>query len=157
MAEKSKNEKIKGFRGWVYRTFDPIWDSKTASNIFIAFIIIIIAVPLLGIGYLATQPFAPITAKPAATSSTPLAIPSGAVVFTCSDGKVVGAVFGSSSVQLTLSDGRSITLPQTTSGEVGARYANPDGSFVFSNAGDTATVTENGATTYSNCVDEGNQ
>lgn len=60
------------------------------------------------------------------------------------------------SVHLVLSDSRVLTLPQTISAD-GARYANANESFVFWNVGDTATITENGTTTYANCVDRNNQ
>lgn len=74
--------------------------------------------------------------------------------FTCDAGKTVAAVFHDapqSSVELTLSDGRELTLPQTLSGS-GARYANGDESFVFWNKGDTAFIEENGKTTYNGCI-----
>jgi putative hemolysin len=73
--------------------------------------------------------------------------------FTCSGGKRVDAVFtngAQSSVALTLSDGRSMTLPQAMSGS-GARYASADESFVFWNKGNTAFIEENGKTTYDGC------
>jgi membrane-bound inhibitor of C-type lysozyme len=57
------------------------------------------------------------------------------------------------SVALVLSDGRSMTLPQTISAD-GARYASSDGTFVFWSKGNTAFI-EEGATqqqTYSNCI-----
>ncbi len=75
-------------------------------------------------------------------------------VFDCDGGRSITAVFVNgphSKVQLTLSDGRQITLPQTISGS-GARYANADESFVFWNKGNTAFITENGTTTYSGCA-----
>ena len=46
------------------------------------------------------------------------------------------------SVALTLSDGRTMTLPQTISAD-GTRYANADGSFVFWSKGNGAMVLEN--------------
>jgi membrane-bound inhibitor of C-type lysozyme len=55
------------------------------------------------------------------------------------------------SVRLTLSDGRSFTLPQTISAS-GVRYANADESFVFWNKGNTASVTETGKSLYS-CIE----
>jgi hypothetical protein len=55
------------------------------------------------------------------------------------------------SVALTLSDGRSMTLPQTVSAD-GGRYANADESIVFWNRGDTAFITENNVQTYANCA-----
>ena len=55
------------------------------------------------------------------------------------------------SVQISLSDGRQMTLPQVISAD-GARYANVDESDVFWNVGNQATFWENGTSTYTNCV-----
>jgi membrane-bound inhibitor of C-type lysozyme len=82
--------------------------------------------------------------------------------FNCESGKSVDAVFIYASttsrvgnqVQLMLSDGRQMTLPQVISAD-GGRYANADESIVFWNVGNTATITENGTTTYSGCVTNG--
>lgn len=73
--------------------------------------------------------------------------------FKCQGGKSIEATFYASSVSLTLSDGRSLTVPQAMSGS-GARYANKDETFVFWNKGDTAFVTEgdDGKDTYSGCA-----
>ncbi|HUX35628.1 MAG TPA: MliC family protein [Candidatus Paceibacterota bacterium] len=57
------------------------------------------------------------------------------------------------SVDLKLSDGRSMTLPQTISAS-GVRYANPDESFIFWNKGNGAFIMENNVETYSNCVEK---
>jgi membrane-bound inhibitor of C-type lysozyme len=54
-------------------------------------------------------------------------------------------------VELTLSDGRTLALPQVMSAS-GARYANHDESFVFWNKGRTAFVEEAGQQTYNGCV-----
>ena len=72
----------------------------------------------------------------------------------CAEGKSIDAIFvdaTASSVRLTLSDGRKLSLPQARSGS-GARYANGDESFVFWNKGNTAFVEEGGKTTYADCV-----
>lgn len=84
-----------------------------------------------------------------ALAETPVA----EATFKCKDGKSVAATFYASSVDLKLSDGRSMTVPQAMSAS-GARYANKDESFVFWNKGDTAFVTEgaDGKETYSGCV-----
>jgi putative hemolysin/membrane-bound inhibitor of C-type lysozyme len=74
--------------------------------------------------------------------------------FACDGGKTVSAVFtnGSrSSVRLTFSDGRELSLPQALSAS-GARYANGDESIVFWNTGNKAFIAENGVTTYSACT-----
>ncbi len=56
----------------------------------------------------------------------------------------------SGKVNLVLSDGRQLSLPQTLSGS-GIRYANGDESFIFWSKGDTAFIMENNQETYSNC------
>lgn len=55
------------------------------------------------------------------------------------------------SVDLKLSDGRTMTLPQTISAS-GIRYANPAESFIFWNKGNSAFITENNLDTYVNCI-----
>jgi len=52
------------------------------------------------------------------------------VTFNCSLNKNIKSVFYKDKVDIVLSDGRSISLPQVISGS-GARYANTDESFVF--------------------------
>ncbi len=81
-----------------------------------------------------------------ALAETPVAT----ALFKCAAGKTIDATFYASAVDLTLSDGRSLNLPQAMSGS-GARYANADESFVFWNKGNTAFITE-GKETYSGCV-----
>ncbi len=74
-------------------------------------------------------------------------------LFVCADSKNITATFypkDDKFVDLVLSDGRAMTIPRAISAS-GARYAKADESFVFWNKGDTAFVTENGATTYSDC------
>ena len=73
--------------------------------------------------------------------------------FKCAKGKSIAATSYAYKVDLKLSDGRTMTLPQVISGS-GARYANADESFVFWNKGDTAFVTEGAdeTMTYSDCV-----
>ncbi len=74
------------------------------------------------------------------------------VIFSCPDGKNIHATFRTSQkVDLELSDGRSMTLPQVISAS-GARYANTDESFVFWNKGDGAFVEEHGTTTFKDCA-----
>ena len=75
--------------------------------------------------------------------------------FSCPNATSIHAVFMSNpdSVNLTLSDGRTMSLPHALSAD-GARYANADESFVFWNKGNTAMIQENGKTTYENCTAE---
>ena len=73
--------------------------------------------------------------------------------FGCNLGKTIDAYFYADSVQLMLSDGRSLHLPQTLSGS-GARYATADESIVFWNKGNTAFITEGNPAldTFSGCI-----
>ena len=98
--------------------------------------------------------------KPAAAEQ-----PVATVRYTCEQNKtIVAAYFNGPTrtapngqpipggrVDITLSDGRKLSLPQTLSGS-GIRYANAGESFVFWSKGDTAFVEEGKATTYAGCV-----
>lgn len=79
--------------------------------------------------------------------------PVATAVFKCDGGKTIDATFYADSVDLKLSDGRSLKVPQAMSAS-GARYANKNETFVFWNKGDTAFVTEgkDGKETFSGCV-----
>ena len=72
------------------------------------------------------------------------------VVFNCIENKNIRAIFFKDRVELSLSDGRNMLLYQAVSAS-GARYANPDESFVFWNKGDTAFVEEGSQTTFKDC------
>ena len=77
--------------------------------------------------------------------------------FVCEGGKSVAAIFDNgpqSSVKLTLSDGRELSLPQTMSGS-GARYANAGDRVVFWNKGNTAFIEEDGKPTFGGCATKG--
>ncbi|HMN86425.1 MAG TPA: MliC family protein [Bauldia sp.] len=76
------------------------------------------------------------------------------VKYGCADGRTIEAVYHKESVDLVLSDGRKLSLPQTMSGS-GIRYANADESIVFWSKGPTAFVEEGNATTYADCNQEG--
>jgi membrane-bound inhibitor of C-type lysozyme len=84
-----------------------------------------------------------------ALAETPVAT----ATFKCQGGKSIEATFYANSVDLKLSDGRSLKVPQAMSAS-GARYANKDETFVFWTKGDTSFVTEgkDGKETYSGCA-----
>ena len=84
-----------------------------------------------------------------ALAETPIAT----AIYKCEGNKGIEATYFPDSVDLMLTDGRSMELPQVISGS-GARYANADESFVFWNKGDTAFVTEGSddAMTFKDCL-----
>lgn len=79
--------------------------------------------------------------------------PVSKVRFACKENKTIDATFYADKVDLALSDGRSMSLPQTMSGS-GIRYANADETSVFWSKGDTAFVTEgvDEKETFSDCI-----
>lgn len=76
------------------------------------------------------------------------------VTYACADSKTIDATYYADKVDIVLSDGREMTLPQTMSGS-GIRYANADESFVFWSKGNTAFATEGDPDkpTYADCTE----
>lgn len=129
-------------------------------------ILIVILVLLIAVWYIALRMETPVV-RTVQSAVQPVAT----ALYACDGGKTIQAAYfvGTStppagpgepptpggSVQIRLSDGRSMTLPQTISAD-GARYANTDESFVFWNKGNGAIVLENDQETdYTNCVANG--
>ena len=127
-----------------FKQFDRMMSSHTASNVLIIILMILAAIPILGIDYYATRrsSSAP-TAQMAATG-----VSKGEVLYRCAGGRSIRAEYSSENVTLYLSDGRQLSLPRNGSN---ARYSNPDDSFVFT-PGSSAYITENGVRTYDVCV-----
>ena len=90
-----------------------------------------------------------LSATAPALAETPVAT----ATFKCADARSIDATFYADKVDLKLSDGRSMSVPQAMSAS-GARYANTDETFVFWNKGDTAFVSEgkDETQTYGDCV-----
>lgn len=87
------------------------------------------------------------------------------VFYECDNNKTIKAVFYqrtlpvpkpgqapilAGSVDLSLSDGRKLVLPQTISAS-GIRYADPAESIIFWSKGGSAFIVENNKETYGNC------
>lgn len=82
------------------------------------------------------------------------AAPPKVAVFNCAGGKTVTATFypgDDKYVDLDLGDDRRMTIPRALSAS-GARYAKSDESFIFWNKDNTATIWENNAIIFDNCV-----
>jgi membrane-bound inhibitor of C-type lysozyme len=132
--------------------------SKTTPHIAIAVIVVILVVA--GGAFVL---FTPKASGPSTTnSSTQTQLP---ISYSCAVGSIdatyitntsaTGATpSGLGSVKLSLSDGRTFTLPQVLSGS-GIRYEQGVGTnqdVQFSSEGSNAFLMENGKTTYDNCV-----
>jgi len=159
---------------WVTNTFNPWLESRKASNTLIIFCILLISLPFIGVGLATTRTILPldrvhIILQPFSAPAVSYAREVAHAHFVCAGSKSIDATFyedvstptgeppagepptPAGSVQLSLSDGRTLTLRQTLSAD-GARYGNPDESFVFWNVGNTATVQEGNKQSYSNCT-----
>jgi hypothetical protein len=88
--------------------------------------------------------------------------PSSTIIsYICDDQKIIAAEFGTSSMTMALSDGRSFVLSETASPSAATaissstRYEEKSGTnqdVVFVNEGVSAYLMENGSTTYGNCI-----
>lgn len=74
------------------------------------------------------------------------------VSYACANDRALIAIYLPESVSLSLSDGRSLTLTHAVAAS-GVRYTNSDESVVFWSKGNTAFLTEDGATTYQDCTE----
>ena len=72
------------------------------------------------------------------------------ITFSCGGVSLV-ALFSSNTVDITLPDNKHLTLVQKGTGSK-SRYVNDDESVIFMNNDKTATLTENGKETYTNCT-----
>lgn len=140
--------------GYFSRTFDSWLENRTHSNRLIIAALILVSLPFIGIGIAATRAVMPYDRIVRALDLR-AALFSGSsdapVHYECARGKTITATFHTVSVDLTLSDDRSLTLTRTISAS-GARFANADGSFVFWAKGDGAFIDEHGVETYTGCT-----
>lgn len=118
------------------------------QNIFVSVLVILLAIAA---GVL-------ISRRPAvvpASQETDSAIPSDKTfVLACDAGKSMSLVFHlpeDTSVEVSLSDGRMLTLANTST-TAGASYTSADGIVVLGLTGSTLTLTEAAVPTYANCA-----
>jgi membrane-bound inhibitor of C-type lysozyme len=125
------------------------------NNVLVAVVVLLV---LVALGYWTWMRM-----KPAPDPSSAIA----AASYACDSGKTITASFSegttsiaaipgqppvpTGSVMLTLSDGRTMTLPQTLSAD-GGRYANADESIIFWDKGVGSFLKEGNAETYANCM-----
>lgn len=138
--------------------------------------IVVLVLVVIGVGYAIAHPQnqpSPAT-QPSSTNQVPAGQPIATASYVCDGGKTIDAKFyqgqakppagpnepptPGGSAEITLSDGRSMTLQQTISAD-GARYSNGNPmiqgneTFVFWSKGNGAFVLENGQQqTYSGCI-----
>jgi membrane-bound inhibitor of C-type lysozyme len=124
-------------------------------------VVIVIALGLYALSYTSPTSYTAITggifgpgasSTPTGTTGGTTAGNTGPVTYYCTQGQI-SATFSASAVQLSLSDGRYLVLPQVMSGS-GIRYeATTTGKdALFVGKGDSATYSENNKALYSNCV-----
>jgi membrane-bound inhibitor of C-type lysozyme len=95
-----------------------------------------------------------VVAASVAVGAALAADPISVVDYACAGGKTIVATYWGDKVDLVLSDGRKLSLPQTMSGS-GIRYADADEAVVFWSKGDGAFITEGKDpynATYDNCA-----
>jgi membrane-bound inhibitor of C-type lysozyme len=84
------------------------------------------------------------------------------ISYLCDNRKIIAAEFGTSSVTMALSDGRSFVLSEVASAATSTaapssstRYEETSGAnqgVIFINSNGAASLMENGSTTYGNCI-----
>jgi len=99
-------------------------------------------------------------------NENPESVKENKVSYVCSESKTIQATYvigvpipvksgerpiPNGSVQIVLSDGRTLSLPETISAS-GVRYANDDESIIFWNKGNGAFLLEDDKETYMNCL-----
>ncbi len=93
-----------------------------------------------------TAPVVPIPVE----TTPPVPIITSVVQYSCDSGTTISASYSDKAAALTLSDGRTFTLPQTASAD-GAQYGKD--TILFVTKGAQAFLTEGDTTTYNNCID----
>lgn len=115
-------------------------------------IAIVVALVIFGLGFYFGERIEAERVLRAGAAPTQMGTPITATAdFTCDGGHTVRAIFKQYEVQLLLSDGRNLLVPQAISAD-GGRYTNDDESFVFWTKGNGAFITEGSTTTYANCA-----
>ncbi len=125
------------------------WNSVTRFSQAVA---IVLFVAVFGIGFWLGSLHGAKRAAPIPVSDSVKTGVIGDASYQCATGKSVHAVFYEDKVTVMLSDGRTLNLSHTISGS-GARYASEDDATVFWNKGQTAFITEGGATTFADCTE----
>lgn len=114
--------------------------------------LVIIVVLILGVAWYAfSQSSSPVSQTTSNSTSTANTV--ATVNYFCASG-TMSAAYASTSVNLAISDGRTMTLGQTMSGS-GIRYESATGTtpdVVFQSEGNNALLTENNKITYNDCV-----
>jgi membrane-bound inhibitor of C-type lysozyme len=125
-------------------------------------IVIVVVVVLVGVGIFAGGWFGTSGTQPATNPTNPTSTNTGTgstgaalntTHYFCDSGTLT-ADFATGTVAIKLSDGRTFSLPQAMSGS-GIRYEVGSGTskdITFQSKGNDAFLTENGSTTYNNCV-----
>jgi membrane-bound inhibitor of C-type lysozyme len=126
---------------------DSMKKSTTWTLVIIVIVLIIVA------WYAFSETNSPMTGQQGSATTSSTVAQATSVNYFCASGTITAA-YASTSVNLVLSDGRTLVLPQTMSGS-GIRYEVGSGTpqdMVFSSEGSDAMLMENNKTTYNDCV-----
>jgi len=115
--------------------------------------IVIVALIAVGYVYYRSQVLSQGTTATSTVATTTATVISTAM-YSCDDKKTISASYTNTAVDVTLSDGRQVHLPQVEAAS-GIRYETTIGSttdMVFWSAGNNAFITEDSSTTYQDCI-----
>ncbi|MCR4325769.1 MAG: hypothetical protein NUV59_03095 [Patescibacteria group bacterium] len=136
------------------RLADKLLASQSSANMLIIVLIALSGAAFAGVGAYATRPVVNVHADASQVAAVSY-FSEGTVKasFGCAYGKSISALYAKESVTLSLSDGRTLTLPKTSDTTTdGTHYANPNDGFEFVDSGNSAYIEEQGARTYADCV-----
>ncbi|MDP2648342.1 MAG: hypothetical protein Q8P19_00365 [bacterium] len=137
---------------------DKLLASQSSANMLIIVLIALSGAAFAGVGAYATRPMTDAFASRAGALQVAAVsyLSDGTVnaAFGCADGKSINASYAREKVTLSLSDGRMVTLPQTSDATTnnGTYYANPNDGFEFVDSGNSAYIKEQGSRTYTDCM-----
>jgi len=115
--------------------------NKQKNNAWIIVVVILVIIGIaIGIWYYVKR-----------AKSIGVTIPINTVTYDCAKNKTIEAKYYNDKVDLVLSDGRTMTLPQSESAS-GVRYTQ-DESIIFWNKGTDAFLLENNLETFEDCIE----
>jgi membrane-bound inhibitor of C-type lysozyme len=114
------------------------------------YIVILVLVGVVGYALVNKPPALPAPSTGSGQATAPLSTDvTSTATYSCDSGSTITTALSEATAVLTLSDGRSLTLPHVVSAD-GGQYKN--GTTLFVTKGDEAFLQENGSNAYDNCL-----